>query len=416
MAKGSMSGQTILILDPNEQDALAFSTLVRREGYRALTASCVEEALAQLRRERVALAVAADPLPGEQLSGVQFLRLARQHWPDTVRVLLVDRVEAVTAVAAINEAHVFHCFSRPLEAEAIRAVVRDSVRFHDMLVENRRLHELTVTQALQLRALNEQLAQKLVESTQELESKTAALREQQQNIVRLVTGLLELRSSALAKRAAYMADAARWLAQALGLSSQEREDIELAAALHNLGQVGLPDEVLRKDAFLLSKDDKHLLRQSALVAESLLALVPGLRNAARIVRHQGEWWNGQGFPDKLAGEAIPVGSRILAVIAGYQKYQDWDIIYKSEGKRYDPLILKEFRRYVETRQLAALTGPERRVNVQDLSEGMTLTRDVYSNDGILLAARGKTLDRPTLAKLHNFIQLDPNDSNVFVSA
>lgn len=410
-----MPAQTILILDPNEQDALALSTLVRREGYRALTASRVEEALAQLRRERVALAVAADPLPGD-LSGVQFLGLARQHWPDTVRILLVDQVDAPSAVAAINEAHVFHYFARPWEAEAMRAAVRDSVRFHELLVENRRLHELTVTQAVQLRSLNEQLEQKLAESRLELESKAVALREQRQNIVRLVTGLLELRSSALAKRALYMADAARWLAQVLGLPPQEKEDIELAAALHNLGQVGLPDEVLRKDTFLLSKDDKHLLRQSALVAESLLALVPELRNAARIVRHQGEWWNGQGFPDKLSGEAIPAGSRMLAVIAGYQKYQDWDMIFRSEGKRYDPLILKEFRRYVESRQVAALNGREGRVTPQDLSEGMTLTRDVYSPDGILLAACGKILDRPTLAKLHNFIQLDPDGGNLFVSA
>jgi response regulator RpfG family c-di-GMP phosphodiesterase len=273
-----------------------------------------------------------------------------------------------------------------------------------------------VTQALQLRSLNEQLEQKLVESTTELATKTAALRDQRQYVARLVTGLLELRSSALAKRALYMAEAARWLAELLGLPPQEKEDIEMAAAFHNLGQVGLPDEVLRKDTFLLSKDDKHLLRQSALVAESLLALVPELRNVARIVRHQGEWWNGQGFPDKLSGEAIPVGSRILAVIAGYQKYQDWDMIFKSEGKRYDPTLLKEFRHYVEKRQVAALNGRERRVAAHDLSEGMMLTRDVYSNDGILLAARGKTIDRPTLAKLHNFIQLDPGNGNVFVSA
>ncbi len=410
-----MPGQTILILDPNEQDALTLSTLVRREGYRALTASRAEEALAHLRRERVALAVAADPLPGD-LPAVQFLGLARQHWPDTVRILLVDRVDASSAVAAINEAHVFHYFARPWEPEAMRAAVRDSVRFHELMVENRRLHELTVTQALQLRALNEQLEQKLAESKMELVSKTEALRDQRQNLARLVTGLLELRSSALAKRALYMADAARWLAQVLGLPPEEKEDIEMAAALHNLGQVGLPDEVLRKDTFLLSKDDKHLLRQSALVAESLLALVPELRNVARIVRHQGEWWNGQGFPDRLAGEDIPVGSRILAVIAGYQKYQDWDIIFRSEGKRYDPTILKEFRRYVENRQVAALIGRERRVAVHDLSEGMTLTRDIYSNDGILLAARGKTLDRTTLARLQNFIQLDTGNGHIFVSA
>jgi response regulator RpfG family c-di-GMP phosphodiesterase len=225
--------------------------------------------------------------------------------------------------------------------------------------------------------------------------------------------VLELRHSAMAGHAQRMADAARWLSKALGLAEAEQHDVEIAATLHNLGMLGFPDRVLHKDTFSLAREDQVMIRQSPLLGEALLVTIPRLRNAARIVRHQGEWYNGQGHPDGLSGEAIPIGSRIIAVADAYERFGERSALMQGEGRRYDPRVVREFLRYLDEQRVAVQTGVELRINPTELLEGMVLTRDLYTTRGLLLATSGKVVDQPTLDKIRNFHRVDPIPGKVY---
>ncbi len=101
------------------------------------------------------------------------------------------------------------------------------------------------------------------------------------------------------------------IAKALDLPEEEAKTIRYAALLHDLGKVGVRDELLTKTG--LSEEELAELNESLLVAEKIITPLKFLQSAKLIVRHQAERHDGTGIPDKLSGDEIPTGSKILAV-------------------------------------------------------------------------------------------------------
>ncbi len=110
---------------------------------------------------------------------------------------------------------------------------------------------------------------------------------------------------------------AREVSRSLGLSDAEIEVIAIAAILRDIGKVGVPDAVLQSTGQVDAEEIADMQRHVEIGA-TILARVPYLKEVARIVRHHHERFDGMGYPDHLAGEAIPLGSRILAVVDAYE--------------------------------------------------------------------------------------------------
>jgi diguanylate cyclase (GGDEF)-like protein/putative nucleotidyltransferase with HDIG domain len=106
------------------------------------------------------------------------------------------------------------------------------------------------------------------------------------------------------------------VARNLGLGSLEVERVRSAALLHDIGKVAIPDEILHKPG-PLTDDEWKLMREHPVIGERILRVLPGLGTVARIVRHEHERWDGRGYPDGLAGEEIPLGSRIIIAADTY---------------------------------------------------------------------------------------------------
>src|SRR3954469_13804166 len=105
------------------------------------------------------------------------------------------------------------------------------------------------------------------------------------------------------------------LSQKLGLSA-EADTIRTAALLHDVGKMGIPDLILNKPA-TLDEAEWSLMREIPLAGERILRSVPGMGGTARVVRHVHERWDGTGHPDGLAGDQIPLGSRVIAACDAY---------------------------------------------------------------------------------------------------
>ena len=106
------------------------------------------------------------------------------------------------------------------------------------------------------------------------------------------------------------------LARRLDLSMEEIDDVALAAELQDIGLLTVPEAVLDKEG-PLTEDELALIRTRPLVAERIIGAAPGLAPVAALVRSSAEKFDGSGFPDGLAGAAIPLGSRIVAVAVAY---------------------------------------------------------------------------------------------------
>jgi diguanylate cyclase (GGDEF)-like protein len=118
----------------------------------------------------------------------------------------------------------------------------------------------------------------------------------------------------------------------LGLDAEELDVLMRAAELHDVGKVSVPDEILAKDG-PLDAAELAVLRQHPVAGERILSVADSMRPVARLVRAAHERWDGSGYPDGLAGEAIPLGARIIAVCAAGPEERR-----EGAGTRFDPQL------------------------------------------------------------------------------
>jgi diguanylate cyclase (GGDEF)-like protein len=134
-------------------------------------------------------------------------------------------------------------------------------------------------------------------------------------IAALAEALLE-RDRYTGEHSESVVDLVESVARGLALSSSEIDHIKAAALLHDIGKVAIPDEVLNKPGPL---DDEQwkVMREHPVIGERILRAIPGMGPIARIVRHEHERFDGNGYPDGIGGEQIPIGARIILACDAY---------------------------------------------------------------------------------------------------
>ena len=134
--------------------------------------------------------------------------------------------------------------------------------------------------------------------------------------VELLMRLLSERDPELSEHVAGVAELAVDVAEGLGLSAVQCEDVRIAAALHDVGKLAIPDSILNKPG-PLDADEWAFMCRHTLIGERILESTPGLAGVAALVRASHERPDGCGYPDGLAGSQIPFGARIVAVCDAY---------------------------------------------------------------------------------------------------
>jgi HD-GYP domain-containing protein (c-di-GMP phosphodiesterase class II) len=124
--------------------------------------------------------------------------------------------------------------------------------------------------------------------------------------------LLDLKDITTGVHSSRMSQWALIMAQLLNLSDEDVRDVEIACVLHDIGKVGIPDEILKKPG-RLTPEEQAIMRKHPEYGWSVLKTIPGCENSSRLVLHHHEMWDGGGYPAGLRGEDIPLGARIVAV-------------------------------------------------------------------------------------------------------
>jgi diguanylate cyclase (GGDEF)-like protein len=127
---------------------------------------------------------------------------------------------------------------------------------------------------------------------------------------------LQERSPELAERHAAVARLAEAVGERMGLPAEERVQLRQAAELHDIGKLGIPDDILAKPG-PLDAEEWAFVRRHPLIGERIIGAAPALAAAAKLVRSTHERPDGTGYPDGLAGEELPLGARIIAVCDAY---------------------------------------------------------------------------------------------------
>lgn len=128
--------------------------------------------------------------------------------------------------------------------------------------------------------------------------------------------LLDLRDQGMSIHSYLVSDFSAAIAKELGLSEQAVVDVATAALLHDIGKIGLPDAILQQTG-PLSPAEWSVIRQHPEQGAAILEDTPALSHLARAVRGHHERWDGSGYPNQIAGSAIPLDARIIAVAESY---------------------------------------------------------------------------------------------------
>jgi response regulator RpfG family c-di-GMP phosphodiesterase len=429
-ANVAASPLTLLFVDDELSILSSLKRLFRPHGYKILTAASGAEGLSLLEKEAVDLVVSDMRMP--EMDGAHFLEQVRNRWPQIVRILLTGYADVGSTIAAINRGEIYRYVAKPWDDNEIVLTIRDALERKRLEAENLRLIALTAQQNDELKALNAGLEQKVTERTAEIRQTMAFLDQAHQELkkgflstVGVFSGLIELRGGKLAGHSRRVADYARRLAQRMGLDEAAAQDILLAALLHDIGKLGLPDHVLDKPFNSLPADMRAEVMKHPAKGAMVLIGIAQLKAVAPLVRHHHECWDGSGFPDGLVGLALPVGARILTVANDYDALQMGTLVNRSlkptealaflienRGKRYDPTVVDAFAGLMaESLKNVIVEVPMR---LSQLKPGMVLSRDLLHRDGYLLLAKEHAVDAKIIEQLQDIERSEQHPLTLYI--
>jgi putative nucleotidyltransferase with HDIG domain len=290
---------TLLVVDDEESIRNALRKYLVQQGYEVVLAASGEEALGVLQRQKITGILLDVNMPGT--NGIDLVPRIMELEP-TVALLMLTAVNDATSAALCMQRGALDYLIKPIDLSHLgRAIGRALERRHTLL-EGQQINQW-LKEEVALRVAERRLEQ----ATQERISVAT---------LEALVNALEAKDAYLRGHSARVADLSASIAAHLDCSDEDIEAIRTAGRLHDIGKIGIREEILNKQGPLSDEEYEHV-KQHVLVGSQILAPLVHLREVITYVRSHHERWDGFGYPDRLAGEAIPLGARIIGAVEIY---------------------------------------------------------------------------------------------------
>ena len=309
----------ILLVD-DEEDNLALLYRTLRGAYNLEKTTSPLHALEILKEKHFELVISDHKMP--EMDGVEFLKHVQVHYPSTMRILLTAYSDANILIDAINYAKIYRYVKKPFNPEELQLIVSSALEYYQLKYDN----------------------DKLINDLKELFSGT----------IKAIMEALDAKDSYTSGRSKRITYYSIIVAKQLGLSTIDTGKVELAGMLHDIGMIGVSDEILYKiDA--LSQEEYDEIKKHITYSVKILEDIKQLKDVVEIIKYHHEKYDGTGYPYGVKGEDIPLGSRIIAVADAFDsiisnriyrnkiELQDaLNEIKKGALTQFDPVVVKAF--------------------------------------------------------------------------
>lgn len=282
----------ILVVDDEAAIRKLLCYKLAKAGYHCAQASSGEQALEMMKNNQFELMLLDISMP--DISGVEVLKKVRATHPDTAVVMATAITDTDTAIQCMKLG-AYDYMLKPFNLDEITLNVNRAL-------EKRRLE-------LENRDYRQNLGQKVTEQL-------TIIRQTFLNAVASLAYVLEAKDRYMNGHSQRVAETAIAIARNLGLPPEDIEKIKLAGQIHDIGRVGIRESVLNKPGILTEQELQHVQTHPTLGRRILLMVVEDEDILSMVVHHH-ERYDGKGYPDRLSGEHIPLGARILAVADAY---------------------------------------------------------------------------------------------------
>ena len=322
----------ILVVDDEAPVREILCRYLQAQGYSCDAAADADEAWQQLRQDSYALVVSDIMMPGR--SGLELLAMVRLEMPEVAVVMVTAADDRDTAVRAL-ERGAYGYVIKPFESNEVVINVVNALERRRLVLASqeyeRDLEKQVREQTEQIRVSHEEIALRLMAAQEHRHDETGA------HIRRIALG-------------------AQAVALHMGYSPGRAEMLRLAAPMHDVGKIGIPDSILRKPD-KLTPDEWEIMKRHTVIGAEILgnSSLPLLEVGRRVALYHHEKWDGTGYPEGLGGEDIPEVARIVAVLDVYDalvhdrvyrpampEEQALVIINGGRGTHFDPIIHDTF--------------------------------------------------------------------------
>ncbi len=390
------SPSLILAVDDDPASLLVLANVLQMDGgYRVVTATNVADAMVVAERNVPDLIITDRYMPGRD--GFDFCSWVKSHpaLSGSMVMLLTASAEIESIVKGLDLGADDY-ITKPFNPEELHSRVRALLRI-------------------------KRLGDQLKNDKERLEELNAALNESMGGIMHLITHIIELRVPDAALRAERSRTLAQWLGEKLEMEKESLHALMLAARIHEIGKIVMPDDVLGHELVQLSGEQKETLSQFPSYGHMLVSRIPQLGDVAALIQHQLENFDGTGNPDHLRGKQISLGSRILRVVNVMEQLpldatptQICEELDRQRGTTLDPFVVQGAIDYITTLSDPAWMQGKKQVAIGSIEEGMVTAADICTAKGVKLLPRDTKLTQSHINWIQTHHQKDPILSGIYV--
>ncbi len=376
-----MAVRSILFVDDEANILSAIQRTLRGEPWEVHCVTSPAEAFALLERVPVHIVVTDQRMPTMQ--GTDFLSSLREQRPEIIRLIMTGFSDLSVAVDAINRGEVFRFLTKPWSHDEFLATIRQAFDQYELTHELERLSQLARDQNRKLHEMNRTLEFKIRDRTKRLAQKQNELQTAYFQTIRALAEAVDAKDPYTRGHSERVGAFAAKLAIELDVPRDEVERVYLAGLLHDVGKIGVPDEVIGKPG-PLDEAEYELMKRHPAIGAKILESIEFLSDVVAAVRHHHEWFDGsdRGYPARLQGDRIPFASRVVLVADAveamtsdrpYREALDLDTVIRElhlyAGSQFDPDCAAAMLRLIE-REGQTLLAPMPAFDIHEFIGGL----------------------------------------------
>jgi cyclic di-GMP phosphodiesterase len=332
-----MNNERVLVVDDEEAIREVVSTLLEAQGYHCTTCPNGRVAFDTFGKDSYDLVLSDIVMP--EMDGLKLLAQLRSADPD-VPVIMVTAMHDISIALEAIRAGAYDYILKPFEKDQLHLSVRRAFEHRRLVLENRNYQS--------------ELENLVNERTEQLSIALRDLEQSYDHTLEALGGALDAKDAETEGHCQRVTAFTIEIARTMGVDKNLMRHIARGAFLHDIGKMGIPDQILRKPG-PLTDEERQVMRRHCQIGYSVLERIPFLKEAAEIVLSHQECYDGSGYPRGLKGEQIPLGARIFAVAdtldamisdRPYRKALPIsaarDEIRRFCGRQFDPRVVEVF--------------------------------------------------------------------------